>query len=63
VHFWQVDLPDVIKQKQEDVETLKLKGNVTYVAADLSKTKLEDVLPANGFDLSQKSVVTIEGLV
>ncbi|KXZ54443.1 hypothetical protein GPECTOR_5g95 [Gonium pectorale] len=67
VRFFEIDLPTASKRKRELVEKLgfvKAGASMpTYVAADLSRTSLADALRGTGFDATQPTLFTVEGLI
>ncbi|GFR46595.1 hypothetical protein Agub_g8197, partial [Astrephomene gubernaculifera] len=67
VRFFEVDLPSASATKQRLVEKLGFVEDPamlpTYVAADLSKVPITQALEGTGFDASQPTLFTIEGLI
>ena len=65
VQFFEVDLPQVIKAKTEDVEALGLNNDmVEYIGADLANVAIKDALMNNDkFVAAEPTLYLVEGLV
>ena len=65
LRFFEVDLPTTIEAKQKRVAAALgvAPDYVRYSPIDFNTQKLEDVLPALGYDPKQKSLFLLEGVV
>lgn len=65
LRFFEVDLPATIEAKKKRVAGIfgGLPDYVRYAPIDFDKQRLEDVLPALGFDAKQRSFFILEGVV
>jgi len=65
LRFFEVDLPATIEAKQKRVAAAlgAAPDTVRYSPIDFNTQKLEDVLPALGYDPKQKSLFLLEGVV
>jgi methyltransferase (TIGR00027 family) len=65
VRVFEVDQPDTVSVKEEKIREIfgSVPANVTYVPADLGAVKLGQRLAEEGYDRSQKTLFTMEGLI
>lgn len=65
VRVFEVDQPDTVSVKEEKIREIfgSVPANVTYVPADLEAVKLGPRLAEEGYDRSQKTLFTMEGLI
>ena len=65
LRFFEVDLPATIAAKQQRVAAAlgTLPDYVRYAPIDFNTQKLEEVLPALGYDAAQKTLFLLEGVV
>lgn len=66
VAFYEIDLPDASKKKQELVQKLIPKSQYEwpeFVGADLSTVSLEDAMNGTSFQKTKRSLFIVEGLV
>ena len=65
VQFFEVDLPQVIEAKKNDVAALNLKSDmVEYIGADLANIAIKDALESNDkFVASERTLYLVEGLI
>ncbi|KAK9830684.1 hypothetical protein WJX74_002499 [Apatococcus lobatus] len=67
VKYFEIDLPEASLRKQKLVRQVlhdyKEYPRPEYLAADLSKTALEDVLVKSSFDTAQPAILLCEGLL
>lgn len=65
LRFFEVDLPATIEAKQQRVAAAlgALPDYVRYSPIDFNTQRLEEVLPALGYDAAQKTLFLLEGVV
>jgi methyltransferase (TIGR00027 family) len=64
VQFWELDHPATSRVKQRGLQQLNPPSNLHTIMADLTKTKLEEVMPQQPeYHINTSTVIVMEGLL